>query len=407
MRRVVLITGHYLLSDRKAGFHWLADAYHRMGWDVTFFTAAFSRLSRLRRDHRLAYPILQHANRPVRVADRLTSFVWYTPYHPANLRLPLANRLSGPLFRRYPSLPLDSARPLLQPADLLIFESTPGIMLFDRLTRLAPHARTVYRVSDDLRVLNNHPVVLAAEDRLAPRFDLISVPGSHLLQRFEHLPQAHLHPHGLQKPLFDTPHPNPYTHLNDASPHPLLHAVYVGNARLDLPALHHAARLRRQWHFHLLGEINARTRRHADHAPPNLHRYGERPFHDLIPFLQHAHAGLHTLLPHPGVEVFAQSLKVLQYTYCRLPILAPRIMQPQLPHMIAYDPHATHPDSLPHALDAAATYPRDTIDTTDIASWDEVAQVLAQVSHAEPPALRSPHAHPPPPPSAGQPDRSR
>jgi len=32
MKRVVLVSGHYFESRRRAGFHWLAEAYWRAGW---------------------------------------------------------------------------------------------------------------------------------------------------------------------------------------------------------------------------------------------------------------------------------------------------------------------------------------------------------------------------------------
>ena len=51
-RRVILVSGHYLGSKRRAGFHHLAQAYGSLGWDVTFVTAAISLLSRLRGDYR-------------------------------------------------------------------------------------------------------------------------------------------------------------------------------------------------------------------------------------------------------------------------------------------------------------------------------------------------------------------
>ena len=86
-RRVVLISGHYLGSKRRAGFHHLASAYWNLGWDVTFVTAAISRLSRLKGDYRFAYPVREEANRLVSVRDRLTSYVLMTRIHPGESRL--------------------------------------------------------------------------------------------------------------------------------------------------------------------------------------------------------------------------------------------------------------------------------------------------------------------------------
>jgi len=74
-RRVALISGHYLGSKRRAGFHHLASAYWNLGWDVTFVTAAISHLSRLKGDYRFAYPVREEANRLVGVKERLTSYV--------------------------------------------------------------------------------------------------------------------------------------------------------------------------------------------------------------------------------------------------------------------------------------------------------------------------------------------
>jgi 2-beta-glucuronyltransferase len=50
--RIVLLSSHYLLSKRKAGFHWLAQAFHRGGCEVTFVTMLMSPFSRLSGDYR-------------------------------------------------------------------------------------------------------------------------------------------------------------------------------------------------------------------------------------------------------------------------------------------------------------------------------------------------------------------
>ncbi len=137
-KKVVLVTGHYLLSKRRAGFHWLARSYHRAGWEVMFFTGAISRLSRLRRDHRLRYGLLHQANRAVHVEKGLWSYVWYTPFHAATVRWPWLERATSGWFSRYGDLPVGAAEEFVRQADLVIFESTPAIMLFDQVRRLAP-----------------------------------------------------------------------------------------------------------------------------------------------------------------------------------------------------------------------------------------------------------------------------
>jgi 2-beta-glucuronyltransferase len=158
--RVILISGHYYGSKRRAGFHHLADAYWNAGWDVTFVTAAISSLSRLRGDYRFAYPVREEANRLVAVRERLASFVLLTRTHPGNLRLGFANRLSTPWFARYARVPLGPLEERVRGADLVVFEGTAALLLVERVRELTPGGRLVYRASDDLRVLGVHPLVL-------------------------------------------------------------------------------------------------------------------------------------------------------------------------------------------------------------------------------------------------------
>src|SRR5437867_1289803 len=103
-RRVALLSGHYYPSKRRAGFHNLADAYWRAGFEVIFMTTQVSWISWLRRDHRFQYPILSGRRRAERLRDRFTNYVWFTPWHPANLRINAFNRLTGRVVRKYADL---------------------------------------------------------------------------------------------------------------------------------------------------------------------------------------------------------------------------------------------------------------------------------------------------------------
>src|SRR5207302_3942170 len=120
-RRVILVSGHYLRSKRRAGFHHLAEAYWKAGWDVIFVTAPISSLSRLRRDYRFEYPVRAEANRFVSVRDRLTSYVLMTGTHPVSLRSDLANKAVAPWFERYARLSLDRLASALIETDLVVF----------------------------------------------------------------------------------------------------------------------------------------------------------------------------------------------------------------------------------------------------------------------------------------------
>jgi 2-beta-glucuronyltransferase len=348
-----------------AGFHWLARALHRAGWDVLFFTGAISWLSWLRRDYRFAYPVRAEANRLKIVEPRLSSFVWFTPWHPANLRSTLLNRLSYSKFATYGDFPLGEAEPRVRDCQLVIFESTPSLLLFDRFKRLAPHARFVYRISDDLHVLKNHPVVLDTEARVAPKFDLLSAPSEYIFQRFKHLPNARLHRHGIAKELFDDPlRASPYNGRWERN------VVFVGTARFDHEAVATAARQFPNWGFHLIGPLDDVP------ARENVIAYGEIPFAQTVAYLKHADVGFYPMPQLNGAEVFRDSLKMIQYTYCRLPIVAPNFLSSPRPHVIAYD--RRNESSIRAALASAVQFDRASIDANDIRSWDELADVLVR-----------------------------
>ncbi|MGE0747647.1 MAG: hypothetical protein AB7K86_20475 [Rhodospirillales bacterium] len=363
-RRVVIVTVHYLESKRQADPHFIARAFRRLGWDVLFFTVSLSPLSKLRRDDRMQYPIVAEANRIKPVADGLSSFVWYRPYHPVNLRLPLLNRLSAPLFARYGDGPLHDSRSFLAGADLFVFESTAGIMMVPQLKRLNPRARYVYRVSDDMRVVGNHPVILEAEDAVASEFDLVSLPSRYMLHRFGNLPQAAVHPHGLDKSAFEGDMPNPYEPGT-------VNAISVGATLFDAEALALAAQSLPELRFHVFSW-------HRDMPEaPNIIQHGERPFAEVVPWIRHADVGLALYRWREGAEQFADSsLKIIQYTWCRLPVVAPSFAAaPENANVVGYVPGDR--ESIRAACERALAIDRRTIDVSRIRDWEQLAQHLA------------------------------
>ncbi|MCE5280378.1 MAG: glucuronosyltransferase [Planctomycetaceae bacterium] len=362
-KKVLLVTGHYLLSKRRAGFHALAEAFWQKGWQVLFFTGALSRLSRLRRDYRLQYPVLAEANRIRPVKDRMDSFVWYTPWHPASVRMRWLERLTYRWFARYGRQDIGPSRAFVEEADLIIFESTPALLLTEAFKEINPRARYVYRVSDDMRLLGNHRVVLDAQDRLAGTFDLISVPSEPLLEKFRQYPQTRLHLHGINKDVFDAPHENPYDPAWEAN------CLFVGASRLDYAVLAAAAGQFKRWAFHVIGPFRNLPR------AANIIAHGEMEFLKTVPYIRHADIGLHTLAHVPGAECFTNSLKVMQYCYCRLPIVAPEFLRTPRRNMFYYRPGDA--ESIAHALRQARAFDRAAYTRDDILSWTDLASLLA------------------------------
>jgi 2-beta-glucuronyltransferase len=92
--------------------------------------------------------------------------------------------------------------------------------------------------------------------------------------------------------------------------------------------------------------------------------------------VKHADIGLCTLQTHaPAAVSFTDSLKIIQYTYCGLPVVVPELLRSSRPNTFCYVPGQTA--SIRQALLAARHFDRSTVVTDGIRSWDEVAQELA------------------------------
>jgi len=362
-KQVVLLSVHYFESKRQVGFHWIADAFWRAGWEVIFVTGYLSWLSFLRPGNRfLPYPVRSEANHLKWVRPGLGSYVRFMPYHPVSLGNQLLNQLTTPLFSRFGELPLGELEQWIIGADLFIFENGPDLMLFDRFKQLNPAARYVYRVSDYLGSRDVHPVIKEAEKRVVSRFDLVSAPCDFIYQKFRDLPNAAIHPHGIARNLFDNPFPNPYKIDN-------VNAVFVGNSKVDLDFAERATRIFPEWLFHFIGPIRGLPSRH------NSIIYGELPFAQTVPYLQHADIGLQMLNYLPGIESVTDSLKMMQYTYCALPIVAPEFLRSNKPHVFYY--HPGDDLTIHEALLAASKFDRSLVPRFSVQTWDSVACTLA------------------------------
>lgn len=362
MKRAVLLTGHYWASRRQAGYHSIARSLLDKGWEVLFFTAPLSWFSILRRDYRTQYPVYSERCRLIKKEERLWSYVWFTPWHPVNLRLRFLNRLSHGLFSKYGEFSLGESESFIKESNLFIFESSPALFLVKRMKQLCPHARMVYRVSDDLRLLGSHLALIELEQRLAPSFDLVSVPCQHIYNLFGELPNARLQYHGIRQDLFDGDYENPYPVTDKPN------LIFVGNSFFDHDFLERASYLFPKWNFHIIGPISKLPRR------DNVIGYGEIPFKKTIPYLKYARVGLQIRAYFPGAESLTDSLKVIQYSYCRLPVIAPEFLRSNMSHIFCYKPGDQN--SIKDALSQAINFDRNKISVDHINSWDDLTDQL-------------------------------
>lgn len=363
MYSIVLISGHVWTSRRKAGFHHLAKALARRGHEITFMTVALSFISYIRNDYRLDFARQQSRNRLIVADHHIRHFVWHTFWHPVDFRNRLLNYLAAPLAATYPLLPLGLIKPIIREADIIIFESTPGIVLFGRIRHLNPRARLIYRVSDTLKRLHAHPVTLQLEQRACRQFDLISVPSPTMVEMFPEGRRVKVHPQGLDKKAFDRPCPSPY-------PRGSLNAVWVGVSLFDAGFYEHAAAAFPEVMFHIIGGKFAGQMR-----APNILIYPEMNFLDTIPYVKHADIGLATFLLQEGAEHVADSsLKMIQYGYCGLPVIVPSYLAGGRPNRISYTPGDKC--SIIAAIKYALCCAGNGVHHEDVMTWDEIAEDL-------------------------------
>ena len=361
-KTITFLTGHYYNSPRRAGFHNLADAMQGMGAQVNFVTVGYSFISTLRGDYRGKIPgIKENINRSVSIRPGLTSYVHYTAWHPHTLVLPTLDALTGPLMEKYGQGDLGDLLPIIKATDIFVFESMSALFLFKRCQAENPNACYIYRVSDDVRILGStHPRLVELEREIAPLFQCISIPTAWMEEKFKGLPQLRLDRHGLDKAAYDACTVSPYAAGTQ-------NAVFVGTGYLDEEFISTAAAQNPQCCFHIIGPMAAKL------PAANVFYLGEQPFARTIPYIKFADVGLAVRSYRKGFSAsLTDSLKILQYRYCGLPIVSPDFIDLRRDGVFYYQPGDAA--SMAQAMQKALGTPKNPMWAREVRSWDEVAK---------------------------------
>lgn len=353
---IVIISYHYFGSKKKAGFHFLAKALNDMGHNVTFATGFFSLLSLVRRDRRIKEKgFLRNLFIPVEI-EGVTSIVNGTLFHPAAA---LPNKMNN-LFSRFVT-PRSLLAKKCKDADIVIFESDPSLLYKNKLIYKS-NCKTIYRVSDSLKMLGLPKQILDIEKEIESTFTSISCPTKVIYDSFD-TTNKHLLHHGIQKEVFDTNHsPSPY--IKDSVNH-----VFIGNSYLDFDFLKIAAKNFPLHTFHIFGSFT------SNKLPNNVVFHGYKSFSELVPYIKHATIGLHTVTNENNVaESLGDSLKVHQYSYCNLPIIAPRPVKTARNNFFRYD--YQNEQSIISCVKSALDAPRNF--DHQVHDWKDVAQNLIE-----------------------------
>jgi 2-beta-glucuronyltransferase len=314
-KTVTLVTGHYYESKRKAGFHWIANEFYKKGWKVVFLTAPISYFSKLKGDYRFAFNIEKEKNKLIQIKENLYSYVYFTMWHPANLRNNYLNKCTSKLFSYYGNKINYELKEIVKQTDLFIFESTPALLLFKTFKNLNSKAKFIYRVSDDLKLLNVHPYIITFENENYTKFDLVSVPCEYIYNKFKIKEKVRLQYHGIDTRYFDD------EKIVSPFKPKTINAVFVGNSHFDYEFLDIASKEFSQIYFHIIGPLEKKIQKE------NIIYYGEMAFADTVKYIKFADIGLANRSYFKGAESLTDSLKILQYSYCNIPYVAPEFLK--------------------------------------------------------------------------------
>jgi 2-beta-glucuronyltransferase len=362
-RRVLIVTGqHFADAPRKVDLHFMTESLIAKGDAVDFLVWRLSPISRLLRDGRHAFAKTHRLNRWERLSPHLEQYIWYGLVHPLNLKLALLNRLADPLFVRFGAFLPKQVKNRLSGYSHILIESGPSPLLMRALRAGAPQAKIIYHAADRLRTIGVPPVVERVMAETADLYDQIHVMAEALTADFSARDKLLYLPHGIDKQAFDAVHDTPYRGSKNA--------VSVGDMLFDAEAISVMAAANPDWTFHLFGK-KARLSHHCD----NVIAHGEQPFEAIVPFIRFADLGIAPYRSGANADYLSQSsLKMIQYSYCRLPIVAPAFASAGRAHVVGYDP--ADPASIRAAFARASSLDRTTIQTKDILSWDEAVDVV-------------------------------
>jgi 2-beta-glucuronyltransferase len=329
-----------------------------MGYDVTFVTIRFSTLFVLSNNY-LIHEKGLYANilKPV-VKDNLTSMINTTWLHPTSKKY-LYDVRFGYFLQ-------DRIKKHLKDMDVIIYESNSAISFLEELRQVNPSTKMIYRVSDDIPSLLQLPSLIKKEEEVLEKFHLVSVSLPYTYERLSKLSNVNnvrLDLHGIDTNIFDTCDTNPYKSKGN-------NIVFVGQGQFDMQFLKIAYKLFPNLLFHIIGPIEKEI------ESVNVIFYGHMPFEKTIGYIKFADVGLITRYANEElVKTLTDSLKVLQYCYCKLPVIAPDIMKSKRKNWFSY---RLTEESVKKSIDDTLQFDRDNFDISDIYDWNVLAKRILE-----------------------------
>ena len=373
--KILFISSHaFLPSTRKTSVHFVSQALADRGHAVSTVSVGFSTLTYLK--DRSLYRSLASAqkNRFVEQSPGYRSACYMPLFHPFSTQNPTLNRATGWFFRLYGQVLPHFLKEELRSADAVFLEGGTSLCLFDAIRRCKPEILLIYFRRDHLDSIGASSYLTEVEQRIAPLFDHVCVPSPCMARRLPARSKVTYLPQGIEKRAFDLCRTSPY-------PRNSRNAVVVGNMLFDKDAVIAMAASAPDVCFHLFGSGICGP------FPGNVKVYGERPFGETVPFIKFADFGIAPYKMSKRERYLVQSsLKLIQYSYCLLPIVAPDLLSGSRANLIVYRQDGE--DDWATVIGRALEAKRSTAWNKGILSWTDVAmRVEEQLT-----ALRTPQA---------------
>ena len=373
--KVVMISGtHDYRTPRRGSFQALADAFIRLGYEVSFISIRFSPISIVTGDHRRH---LWSRINQVEKVNNIQCYLWGTIFHPCHTRLSLIDKLATPLFSVYARLPARFLDNELRSASFIVLESGLAISLAHRARRLNKQARIIYRASDMLDTIGAHPSLKTELQNRLDDIDAFCLLAQKMARDFTWAAgKAYVVPLGINPQDFADIGPSPYSADKNA--------ITVGSMLFDPEFFQYAARKFPDVQFHLIG---------CDHqfaAPSNVHIYKEMPFKDTLPYIKHADFGIAAYRPSRNSEYLSQSsLKLMQYDYLQIPAVCPDYAVGNSQNRFGYSP--TDRTTIEGAIRLAMER-RPVLHGASFLNWEHVAERMLHPEAFSDTAIAAPQA---------------
>jgi 2-beta-glucuronyltransferase len=363
--KIVIITTHEFHIGRKTGLHFLSEFFSKK-YKTFFITVGLSYLSFLKK-HR------QHFSKPFgqwrRVNSNLQTYTWCSLFHPFKTPSKFLDLIIEPFISLYSFLIPKKIKNIFQMKTekyFVIIENGSGLLLTSQLKSLSTNIVLIYWQSDRLSLLNYPRIIHKVESKYLSLFHFIRTNSRAIAEEYKHKHQNVFYiQQGIQKKLFNQSYPNPYKHDHNV--------ISIGESHLDIKTLIILIELFPDWNFHIFGK--------NIYLPnyPNLTYYDEIDFKKVVPYIKYANLGLAIYHNDESVAYLADSsLKIIQYSYCKLPIVCPKNINNHQKNLFSYDPLDTH--SIYSAFVKAKKFNKNGFDVKHILDWAEIGERVLKLA---------------------------